>query len=200
MELEMRATHTQHSFRRVLGVVVVGGLLLGMSACGSSKGTSDVKPDAKKAAVALAAGLAAQSKGQLDVAARDYNKVLQYDKNNKYAYYNLALIDAAHSDYGLAEAKYRRTLSIDPRFEPALFNLAILVKAKGDTKQAISLYQRAIAAAPKDAAAHLNLGLLLRESGQKAAGNAEVTTAIKLNPKLRDPAAAPPKSPTPLPS
>jgi tetratricopeptide (TPR) repeat protein len=167
-----------------------------LTACGSGDGTA--KPDPKKASNALAAGLDAQGKGNLDEAVNQYNEALKYDKKNKYALYDLALIDAARSNYGEAENKYRVVLAIDPAFEPALFNLAILVKAKGDNTEAISLYKRAIAAAPKDASAHLNLGLLLRANGQTGQGNAEVKKAITLNPKLRDPAASastPPKSP-----
>jgi tetratricopeptide (TPR) repeat protein len=176
-----------------LGVLVV---LLGVNACGG-KGGGSVKSDPKKAASELSAGLQAQSAGKLDEAANHYNEALKYDAKNKYALYDLALIDAAHSNYGEAEQRYRVVLAIDPAYEPALFNLAILEKAKGNDKDAIALYQRANAAAPKDAAAHLNLGLLLRTNGQKAAGDAEVKKAIALNPKLRDPAApvGPAKSP-----
>lgn len=171
-------------------------ILVGGTACG--KDSSATKPDAKRAANALAAGLDAQSKGNLDEAVNQYNEALKYDHTNKYALYDLALIDAAHSNYGDAESKYRVVLGIDPAFEPGLFNLAILEKAKGNDEQAISLYQRAIAVAPKDASAHLNLGLLLRAGGQASKGNAEVAKAVALNPKLRDPAgsaAATPKLP-----
>lgn len=172
---------------RLLTAVWVCVALLGVAACGKDGG-STATPDAKKAAAALQAGLAAQSKGKLDEAANHYNEVLKYDKKNKYALYDLALVDAARSNYGDAEDKYRVVLGIDPKFEPALFNLAILVKAKGNDKEAISLYKRAVVAAPRDAAAHLNLGLLLRANGQVRAGNAEVKKASTLNPTLRDPA------------
>jgi tetratricopeptide (TPR) repeat protein len=176
--------------------------VLALAACGGDDdGTVD--PDPKKASNALAAGLDAQSKGNLDEAVRQYNEVLKYDKKNKYALYDLALIDAARSNYGEAENKYRVVLAIDPAYEPALFNLAILVKAKGNNAEAISLYQRAVKAAPKDAAAHLNLGLLLRATGKVKEGDAAVKKAITLNPKLKDPAASAstaPKSPVASPS
>ncbi len=181
---------------RCAALVVCVLTVLALAACGNDDGTVD--PDPKKAANALAAGLDAQAKGNLDEAVRQYNEVLKYDKKNKYALYDLALIDAARSNYGEAENKYRVVLAIDPAFEPALFNLAILVKAKGNNAEAISLYQRAIKAAPKDAAAHLNLGLLLRATGKVKEGDAAVKKAIALNPKLRDPAASAstaPKSP-----
>jgi Flp pilus assembly protein TadD len=55
--------------------------------------------------------------------------------------------------------------------------------------EAESLYRRAIALRPGDAGAHLNLGLLLREEGRQDEGDAEVATALELNPEFVDPAA-----------
>ena len=109
------------------------------------------------------------------------------DAKNKFAFYNLALIDEASGNYGLAEQKYRSALVSDPAYEPALFNLAIL-RTGPDPKEATALYQRAVKSNPKDAAAWLNLGLLQRASGDKPGGNASVLKAIALNPKLKDPA------------
>ncbi len=171
-----------------LPLVAVLGLTLALGACGGS--TPTVAPDPKKAAAALDAGLRAQTDGDLQTAAEQYREALKFDAKNKYALYNLALVDAAQSNYGAAEEKYRVVLGIDPQYAPALFNLAILRKAQGDEQEAVSLYRRVIAATPKDAAAHMNLGLLLRAEGQKAEGDAEVRRAIALNPKLTDPAAA----------
>jgi tetratricopeptide (TPR) repeat protein len=169
-------------------------LALGATACSngdSSAGssTSSATPDAKKAATALDAGLKAHSEGDLTAATADYKKTLTYDPTNKFAFYNLALIDAAAGNYGLAEEKYRAALKSDGKYEPALFNLAIL-RTSRDPKEAISLYKRAVAANEKDAAAWLNLGLLLRAAGQVEEGNKDVLRAIALNPKLKDPKSA----------
>jgi tetratricopeptide (TPR) repeat protein len=176
---------------RLVSCVALGmALALGATACGggsSGDGSSSTQPDSKKAATALDAGLKAHAAGDLTKAAAEYRKVLKYDPKNKYAYYNLALIDAASGNYGLAEEKYRKAIASDPNYEPALFNLAILRTGR-DPKEAISLYKRAVAANPKDASAWLNLGLLLRAAGQKAEGNKDVLKAIALNPKLKDPA------------
>jgi tetratricopeptide (TPR) repeat protein len=121
-------------------------------------------------------------------AAADYHTALKYDATNKFAFYNLALIDEANGNYGLAEDKYRSALKTDPAYEPALFNLAILRTARNDSKEAISLYERAVVADKKDAAAWLNLGLLLRADGQERAGDKDVLRAIGLDPSLKDPA------------
>lgn len=153
----------------------------------SSQGSSSAVTSAKAATAALNAGLKAHAAGNLTEAAADYNKVLSFDKTNKFALYNLALIDAANGNYGLAEGKYRAALKTDAKYEPALFNLAIL-RTGADPKEAISLYQRAVAAKKTDAAAWLNLGLLLRANGKELAGDKAVLKAIALNPQLKDPA------------
>ena len=136
--------------------------------------------------MALDAGLAAHATGDLVKAAAEYNLVLTFDETNKFALYNLALIDEANANYGLAEAKYRAALVTDPAYEPALFNLAIL-RTSADPQEAMSLYVRAVAADDQDAAAWLNLGLLQRANGQGTAGDQSVLRAIALNPALTDP-------------
>lgn len=167
-------------------------LAFGVTACGgddsSGGGGSANAADTKKATVALTDGLKAHADGDLTKATKQYNQTLELDPGNKFAYYNLALIDEARSNYGLAEQRYRSALKSDPKYGPALFNLAIL-RTGADPKEAVSLYQRAVKANPKDASAWLNLGLLQRASGQKAEGNKSVQKAIALNPKLKDPAA-----------
>ena len=187
----MNITHDSSLTSRCLRALALTSVLaLGATGCGSDSSgneTTTAAPDAKKAKQALNAGLKAHSGGDLTAAAADYKKALKYDPENKYALYNLALIDEAGSNYGLAEQKYRAALKTDPAYEPALFNLAILRTARAP-KEAIALYKRAVAADKKDAAAWLNLGLLLRAAGRAKEGNADVIRAIKLNPKLKDPA------------
>ncbi len=178
--------------RVIRSLALVAVLALGSSACSGGDASTDgssttATPDAKKAARALDAGLKAHAGGDLTAAAADYKKTLSYDPKNKFALYNLALIDESAGNYGLAEEKYRSALKTDPGYEPALFNLAIL-RTSRDSTEAISLYKRAVAANKKDAAAWLNLGLLQRSNGQKSEGNKAVLRAIALNPRLKDPA------------
>ncbi|MBA3783324.1 tetratricopeptide repeat protein [Nocardioides sp. InS609-2] len=177
-------------FARALSVTAV--LALGATACAGADEPSTSAtpaPDAKKAATALDAGLKAHASGDLTTAASNYDKTLKYDPKNKFAFYNLALIDEASGNYGLAEQKYRAALKTDPAYEPALFNLAIL-RTSRDPQESIDLYQQAVAVNPKDAAAWLNLGLLLRAAGQQRSGDEAVLRAIGLNPDLKDPKAA----------
>lgn len=172
---------------------LVAALALGVTACSAddppkADPTSSVAPDEGKANAALDAGLKAHAAGDLTGAAANYKETLKYDPKNQYAFYNLALIDAAAGNYGLAEEKYRAALETDPAYEPALFNLAIL-RTSRDPEEAIALYRRAVAANKKDAAAWLNLGLLLRAAGQAKEGDKAVLKAIALDPTLQDPSA-----------
>ncbi len=188
---ENRAVQGWGRAPRMLAVAVLCALVATLAGC--SRGASEPElpaPDPTRASRALDAGLQAQTQGKLDDAAEHYRESLRYDQRNKFAMYNLALVDAARNDFGQAEEKYRAVLGLDPRYAPALFNLAILRKAKGDTAEAVTLYRRVLEVTPDDAAAHLNLGLLLRATGETAAGDREVKRATTLNPELRDPAAA----------
>jgi tetratricopeptide (TPR) repeat protein len=188
--MTVQGIHPGRTRRFVCALALPIVVALGVSACGADTPTAPVAAtDAKAATAALDAGLKAHAKGDLVEATADYNRTLSFDATNKYAFYNLALIDYANANYGLAEANYRSAIQSDAKYEPALFNLAIMQTAS-DPKEAISLYKRAVAAAPKVASAWLNLGLLQRANGNKAEGDKNVLKAIALNPKLKDPTKA----------
>ena len=183
---------TSRTGRLLSALAITSVIALGATACSgddSPSSSSSVAPDAKKASAAVDAGLKAHSEGDIAAATEAYNEALKYDPTNKFAFYNLALIDESNSNYGLAEEKYRAALKTDAAYEPALFNLAIL-RTNADPEEAIELYQKAVASNKKDAAAWLNLGLLLRTEGQERAGDKAVLKALALNPDLKDPAKA----------
>jgi tetratricopeptide (TPR) repeat protein len=145
---------------------------------------SKQKSESQLASEALAAGLAAHQAGNLPEAAADYREVLVHDPNNKYAYYNLGLIDQTNGSMASADSNYSLAISIDPNYVPALYNLAIVKTAEHDLAAAIDLYERAIGAQPDYADAHLNLGFALIQKGQEKEGNAELKKAVQLDPKL----------------
>ncbi len=186
-----RAKHSGRVGRLVSPLVVVSVVLLGATGCSDEgaddAGSTSAVPDAERAEEALNAGLKLHAEGDLTAAAEEYEQTLELDPTNKFALYNLALIDEASGNYGLAEEKYREALESDPEYAPALFNLAILVTGS-DPEEATSLYERVIEVDPKDASAWMNLGLLLRASGDEREGNAAVKRAVKLDPELTDPA------------
>lgn len=156
-------------------------LVLISSAC--SRGPAAGEDD-RSAERALAVALQAHSQGRIEEAAELYERVLVLDPRNKFAYYNLGLIDQTRGLDDRAVAAYRQALAIDPSFVPALFNLAILRTEQGAADEAISLYRSVIDANANHAAAHLNLGFLLLESGHRSQGEAELALATELDPSL----------------
>jgi tetratricopeptide (TPR) repeat protein len=149
--------------RALVLAAVIAGLALSVTSC------SKQKSEAQLASEALASGLAAHQAGMLAEAAADYREVLVHDPNNKYAYYNLGLIDQTNGSMASADSNY---------------NLAIVKTAEDDLADAIALYKRAIRAQPDYADAHLNLGFALIEKGEEQEGNAELKKAVELDPSL----------------
>jgi Flp pilus assembly protein TadD len=156
-------------------LVALLALSLTASACNLGKSKSD------QAQEAVDRGLEAHFAGRIDEAASDYHQALDLDPRNKFALYNLGVIEDQAGRAKSAENYYRLALSVDPDFSSALFNLAILRTAGGDTGEAIGLYRHIVAVEPDNAAAHNNLGYALRSVGQEADGNAEITRASQLD-------------------
>lgn len=158
----------------------LAALMVGVAFAGPACGSSSEKP---KTDAAIEKGLQAQSEGKIAEATKVYNSVLAKDPANKYALYNLGLIDQQAGRTDAAITRYRAALASDPNFEPALFNLAIAVTPT-DPQQALTLYKRVIAINPNNAAGHLNLGFLLKSMGQEDEGQTEIDKAVQLDPSL----------------
>lgn len=174
--------------QRIMPLVLLAVSLL--AACGQQKSPAEL------AAQSLEEGLKAHAEGRLDDATKAYRQVLVHDSANKFAYYNLGLIDQTNERQASAETNYRRALEFDPNFAEAMFNLAILVTTK-DSEEAKSLYEKLLAGNPDYANGHLNLGFLLLSMGRTAEGNAELDKAVALDPSLAERRGAPAPSPSP---
>jgi tetratricopeptide (TPR) repeat protein len=146
--------------------------------------SGDDAPDEERASLALTAALQAHQQGRLDEAAELYEEVLTLEPRNKFAWYNLGLIEQTRGDSAEAEERYREAIAVDPNFVAALFNLAVLRTADGDDEEAISLYRQVIGIDPSYAPAHLNLGFALIDIGQEREGETELQRATELDPSL----------------
>jgi tetratricopeptide (TPR) repeat protein len=153
-----------------------------LAACGASTSPSPVS-NVQTAVNDVNAGLSAQAAGRLSDAATDYQNAIAHDAHNKFGYYDLGLVHELTGQETAAEANYRAAIQIDPNFVPALYNLAIL-RTTPSPSEAEELYRHVISLQPNDAAAHLNLGFLLRSEKRIAEGNAELTTAVTLDPSI----------------
>jgi tetratricopeptide (TPR) repeat protein len=161
------------------------GVLLALVLLGSVASCSGEEPaEPERASLALTAALQAHQAGRLDEAVELYEEVLTLEPRNKFAWYNLGLIDQTRGDAAEAEERYREAISVDPNFVAALFNLAVLRTAAGDKDEAIELYRRIIEVEPGYAPAHLNLGFALIDIGDAGEGQAELQRATELDPSL----------------
>jgi tetratricopeptide (TPR) repeat protein len=162
------------SGRSLYILVLLVSAALAVSACAKA-----ADPDQ-----ALAEGLAQQQAGNDEAAAEKYQDVLDVRPGDKYANYDLGVIEQGDGRTSLAEGYYRAALDTDPAFVPALYNLAILRANVGATQEAIDLYLRVIRVQPDNAAAHFNLGILYQKVGKGKAGEVELNRALELDPSL----------------
>jgi tetratricopeptide (TPR) repeat protein len=158
-----------------LALVLVALLL---AACG------DDESGAARASDLVQQGLAAHRDDRLDDARALYARAIDADDRNKYAYYNLGLVEQSTGHPATAERRYREAVAIDPNFAAALFNLAILRTQAGASAEAVNLYQRVTTLQDDNAAAHLNLGLLLGQLGRATEAAQELDRAVELDPGL----------------
>lgn len=185
---------TQRTPRRNRGARLLVGAAMIVVLVGCAGKTED-----QIATDELNAGLAASTAGQQDQAVLHYQACLKHNSLNEFCIYNLGVISARNGDAVAAENAYRLAMLIDPNFPSAIFNLALLRASAGSSDEAIQLYRRYTALRPDDAGGHLNLGLLLRATGQTDEASKELALALKLDPKVVIPSAAP-VSPSPSPT
>jgi hypothetical protein len=78
----------------------------------------------------IEAGLAAQAKGESVAASEDYAMVLSLDPSNKFARFDLGILeqDAGHTDAALS--LYAGALRADPNFTPARLRMANILQAR----------------------------------------------------------------------
>jgi Flp pilus assembly protein TadD len=92
-------------------------------------------------------GVAYESSGQLDLAAKEYHKALGLDSHQTRARVNLGNVEAARGHWGDAEKCYRRALRDSSTDYDAMNNLAVaLLKQGRSLDEARLLAERAVAA------------------------------------------------------
>lgn len=162
---------------RVICAVLVGVAVF-VSGCGGGS-------DGKKAtpSTLLAAGLAAEQKGDLVGARSLFEQLLRKQPNNVYAHYNLGVIAQQQHDPATALQEYGEALASDPNYVPALYNEATIWGASNPTL-AIATYRQIIKLQAQAPTAYLNLGLLEEQAGQHKAAISHLLTALHQDPSL----------------
>lgn len=92
-------------------------------------------------------GVAYESAGNLDLAAREYRSSLRLDSHQGFAWVNLGNVDASEGRWRDAEKSYRRALRETPGDPDAMNNLAVALLRQGESRvEARALAERAVAA------------------------------------------------------
>jgi len=115
-------------------------LVLAIVGFGGCSNDSDASPLDGQAEEILTDALEAHAAGDLDGAVDLYRRVLVLDPQNRFAYYNLGLIDQTRGRVDAAADEYEQAIAVAPGFAPARFNLAIIRAEQGAIDEAIGLY------------------------------------------------------------
>lgn len=133
----------------------------------------------------LSAGLAAHTEGKLDEAEAQYNKLLEINDKNSFAYYNLGVVAQSNGKTDEAVSKYRKALELSPNYPPALFNLAIILTRNAQGRdEAVELYRKVVELEPENAGAMMNLGILLANRGETKEAEDLLSKALTIDPTL----------------
>jgi tetratricopeptide (TPR) repeat protein len=171
----------------VLIVLVAGAFALGRATAPEESQTTATAPPNASADELLTAALDAHASGDLDGATEIYEQVLSLDSSNKYAHYNLGLIDQTNGDLDAAIERYEEALTNDPAYGPALYNVGLAYAATGDRDTAIERLRSALAVNDQNPSTMFNLGLLLVDAGEVEEGNQLLQQANELDPSLTIP-------------
>ena len=166
-----------------LAASVVGCSSSSHNAAKPATSSTSVSSSTRAANAALQAGLAAEQKGELAQAIKDYEAAAKANPLDMLAYYDLGVVYQQQKNLPAASTAYQKALLINPKYQPAMFNLAIL-DTPSQPATAVSLYNQLLAINSRDANVQFNLGLLLEQLGNSKDGKSDVAAAIKLNPAL----------------
>jgi Flp pilus assembly protein TadD len=91
-------------------------------------------------------GVAYESSGQTELAAKEYRRALSLDPHQARARVNLGNVEAANGRWRRAEGHYRRALRDSSTDYDAMNNLAVALLKQGRLDEARALAERAVAA------------------------------------------------------
>lgn len=135
------------------------------------------------------AELRAQSSSlKLAEAIEAQQRLIEQDPTNAALYNDLGNLFFTRGQTEAAQAAYETGLDLDPDLISARFNYALLLQQTDRPRRAEREYKRVIKAQPQNAWAHYQAGVLLARRGKRAAAIQSYARAMRLNPRLTDPA------------
>ena len=131
----------------------------------------------------LVRGVAWDSKGDIDKAIGDYNKVIELNPKHAEAYYNRGIAWDVKGDIDKAIDDYTKVIELDPKQIEAYYNRGVAWDDRGDIEKAIEDYSKAIELNPKDAKIYFNRGIVWEKKGEINNAILDFNKAIELNPE-----------------
>src|SRR5258708_2152943 len=124
--------------------------------------------------------------GQLDQAARLYEKVLAESKDNADALHLLGVLSYQRGDSHKAVELIGRAVSLQSSVPAFHANLAEAYRAVGQLEQAVACCRTALRLSPDNAEALGTLGVALQELGQPAEAAEQLRRALRLRPDFAE--------------
>ena len=111
------------------------------------------------------------SKGELDKALVDANKLIKAFPNNALLHNVIGACYAGLGQLGSAVKSYEKAIDIDPNYSKAYYNLGnalheLNLEGFGHSDDPVESYEKSIAIDPNFAEAHNNLGNVFKDSGR----------------------------------
>lgn len=125
----------------------------------------------------LAAGRLAESRGDLDQAARQYERVLQLDPNDPEALFRLGLVRSRQAHEAAPEV-WRKYLAVTDDAGVGYANLGFSYELLGRLPEAEAAYRDGIDADPSDESCRINYGLFLARNDRLDAAEAQLTRVL----------------------
>jgi tetratricopeptide (TPR) repeat protein len=120
------------------------------------------------------------ARGDLSMAAQEYEKALQLDPRNLKALENLGNYYSALNTKKALEY-YKRYLEIEPHDAEIFFQMGFLYQKSGDTPAAINAFKKSIEYDPQQVASHLALAELFELKKSTAAAIEQYQECVKLD-------------------
>jgi len=131
--------------------------------------------------------LKAFSRGNLEEARSELEKILESDPDNFTALVNLGALEYRLKEFDTAEIHLNRAVRINAEVSAAWVTLGVLYLESGKLYDALAALSRALVLDPKDWRIHNYLGVTIGRKGWPYGAEQELRKAIELNPEAAEP-------------
>ncbi len=125
-------------------------------------------------------GLKKARRGNYAAAINDYNRAVQIDPNNVWAYCQRGLAYYKLTAYKEAFGDYAQALELNPRFAEAYYNRGTARRKLGSAQGALQDFDQAIQLNPSNAQAYKKRGLTRSDLGNRRGAISDLQQAVKL--------------------